>query len=926
MANISMQVNGKPVTVDSDLFPNLLRYLREGLSLLSVKNGCEKAQCGTCTVLINGEAKRSCTVKLEKLEGARIETLESLTQGEVLHPLQQAFIEEGAIQCGFCTPGMIMSARGLLNENLNPTDDDIRKALRFNLCRCTGYSSIIRAVKKAAAVMRGDDSFSGGDGDGKVGDSPLRKDALMKAKGEPIFADDFFFPDMLHGQIVYAEHPHAKILNIDSSEAEKAPGVVRVATHRDIPGQKVMGIIVEHQQILAEEEVIYVGDPVAVVYAETRQQAIEAARLVKVDYEVLPGVFDPMEARDSDRGFLHITKHDYHHREKMLSHTQVRRGDLDKGFAEADVILEDDFFVPFIEHAYLEPESGITRYDEDGVLVMYTSNQGSYLWHKMMAKMLALPEDRVRLISTPGGGGFGGKEEPTVQLHCALGTYLTGRPVKMTMTREESIMASTKRHAEWMHYKVGAKKDGTLVALEAEVLIDTGAYASLGMPVTFRSGVCTAGPYSIPNVKTDSTSYYTNNPPGGAFRGFGSTQVAFASEVMMDRLARELGMDPFELRLKNALAPGKQTITGQTLEEGEAYMETLEAVRNALEKEKGKYAPSGPGKKIGIGIAGSYKNVGLGTGIPDKAGAIVELSGGRVNLYHGAAEIGQGPGTVLSQILAEVAGVPFDLIDTIENDSRLCPDGEETTASRQTYISGNAVKLAAEEFRGILEGLMQEAGLTLPFTADLEGVAGENGKSISWLELEDLAVKNQVALSAEAHYAAPDTVPLPKNNTPAPGDDPAKYKIHAAYCYAAQAAIVEVDENTGAVKVLKIIAANDLGRAINPMMARGQVEGGVAMGVGYGVSEQFVLDQGRPVTDNLVKIGVPKITDMPEIEAILVESPVPTGPFGAKGMGELPVNPSAPAICNAIYDAVGVRINSLPATKDKVLAALQARK
>ena len=928
MAKVTFEVNGRKQVTDSDLYPNLLRYLREGLGLYSVKNGCEKAQCGTCTVIVDGLAKRSCTLKLAKLDGARIETLEHLTEGGTLHPLQQAFIEEGAIQCGFCTPGMIMAAKALLDGNPEPSVEEIQKALRFNLCRCTGYVSVVRAIQKAAEVMRGDGQFAGHQPQGRLGDSPWRKDALAKVTGMPIYADDRSFPDMLYGQLVYSPHGHARILAIDTSEAAACPGVVRVATHHDIPGQKVMGIIVEHQQILAEEEVVFTGDPVAVIYAQTLEAAREAAKRVQVEYEELPGVYNPMEARDSDRGFLHITKKEYHHREKILSHTQVRRGDPQEGFAQSDVILEEDFTVPFVEHAYLEPEAGLTHYDKDGVLVLYTANQGSVLWKKMMSKMLDLPLEKVRVVSTPAGGGFGGKEEPTVQLHCALGTFLTGRPVKITMTREESIMASTKRHAEWMHYKIGAKRDGTLMAIQADILVDTGAYASLGMPVTFRSGVCTAGPYSFPHAFTDSTSYYTNNPPGGAFRGFGSTQVAFASEVLLDELARALGMDPFELRIKNAIGPGKQTITGQTLEEGEAFLETLVAVRDALDRDRDRFKPSGPGKRIGIGIAGSYKNVGLGTGIPDKAGAYMTLEDGVVTLYHGAAELGQGPSTILAQIASEASGVPYDIMEVVANDSDLCPDGEETTASRQTYISGNAVKMAAEEFRGLLEGFLKNSlRMTGPLVLSDCGVQTEDGRTrVTWEEISEQARQDGVSLRVQAEFEAPHTVMLPKNNLPGPDDDPARFKIHAAYCYAAHAVILEVDEATGEVTVLKVIAASDLGRAVNPQQARGQVEGAVMMGLGYGLTEECVLEKGRLVSNSLTKLGVPKITDMPEMEIILVESPVPTGPYGAKGMGELPVNPAAPAVCNAIYDAVGVRIRSLPATKEKILEALKAQK
>lgn len=920
MSQTEFILNGETIRVDVDDSMTLMAYLRDKLSLYSVKNGCAKGQCGACTVIVDGKAKRSCLVKMDKVAGASVETLENLHKDGQLHPLQKAFIQEGAVQCGFCTPGMIMSAKALLDENPDPDEEDIRQALKFNLCRCTGYMSIIRAVRAAGKMMRGELEFAEPEGHKGVGASVFRKDAVAKVMGLPLYADDKTMPDMLHGRLVYAAYPHARILDIDTSEAEKAEGVVRVATHRDIPGLKVFGLINKHQQILAEKEVIFLGDPVAVVYAETREAAETAASLVKVEYEELPGVYNPMEAIASEEMF--------YHGKKTISQTKVNRGNPEEGFAQADVIVEQEFHVPFIEHAYLEPECGLTHYDEEGRMVLLSSSQGSYLFKQMIMDMLNLPEDKVRVIATPAGGAFGGKEEPTVQLHCALGTYLTGRPVKITMTREDSIMASTKRHAEWLKYKAGATRDGKLIAFEADVLVDTGAYDSLGAPVVFRTGVVTAGPYSIPHVRTSSTGYYTNNPPGGAFRGFGSTQVAFAAEVTMDMLAEKLGMDPVEFRLKNALRPGWQTITGQTVGEDTALIETLEAVREALEQEKGKYIPSGPGKKIGFGVACAYKNVGLGTGMKDAAGAIVALESDGVVLYQGAAEMGQGPATVMAQILTEASGIPFDAIRVVSNDTGTCPDGEETTASRQTFITGNAVKKAGEDFYLQLKSFIKNHyGLEKAHMKfRVAGVEDDlTGRMISWKEIFEKAAAEEVSIKAEFEYATSKTVPLPANNLPAEGDDPDDYKIHNAYCYGSGGAIVEVDEETGDYRVLKVISAHDLGRAINPQMALGQIEGGAMMGVGYGISEKFITDQGRPVTDNLSRCGVPKITDAPEIEAIFVEKPIGEGPFGAKGMGELPVNPMAPAIVNAIYNAVGVRVTSLPVTKEKILEGLKSR-
>ena len=918
MSQIEFHLNGEALSVETDEKKTLMQFLREERELFSVKNGCAKGQCGACTVIIDGKAKRACLVKMGKVAGSSVETLESLHKDGQLHPLQQAMVQEGAIQCGFCTPGVIMAAKALLDENPDPMEDEIRTALKFNLCRCTGYASIIRAVRLAAAVMAGKASFADPEPQGGLGTSPVRKDAVAKVMGLPLYTDDKSYPDMLYGKLLYTAHPRAKILSIDTAEASGLDGVVRVATHEDIPGSKVFGLLKPNQQILAQTETLYIGDPVAVVYAETPEAAEAAVAKIQVDYEELPGIYNPMEAIASEPMS--------YHGKKTISETRVNRGDIEAGFVQADVVLEGDFHVPFVEHAYLEPEAGLSYYDDEERLVLISSNQGSYPFKHMVMDMLGLPDEKVRVIAAPAGGAFGGKEEPTVQLHCALGTFLTGRPVKITMTREESIAASTKRHAEWLHYKVGANKSGELVAFDADILVDTGAYDSLGAPVVFRTGVCTAGPYTVPHVRTKSTGYYTNNPPAGAFRGFGSTQVAFAAEIMMDRLAEAIGMDPVAFRLKNALRPGWQTITGQTAGEDTGLIETLEAVKAAYENEKERFQPSGPGKKIGVGYACAYKNVGLGTGLRDAAGAYVELKDGKIMLYHGVAEMGQGPATAMAQILVEATGIPYAAIDVVSNDTGRCPDGEETTASRQTYISGNAVKTAGEEFYRKLKGYIKNHyGLEkahMKFGAD--GVTDDlTGKTITWQELSDRLDREGVEIRAEYDYATNPTVPLPANNLPAEGDNPDDYKIHNTYCFGSQAIVVEVDEETGAYKVLKVYAANDVGRAVHPQMVLGQIEGGAMMGVGYGTSEKFLTDQGRVVTDNLNRCGVPKITDAPEIEAIFVEKNIDDGPFGAKGMAELPVNPAAPAIANAIYNAVGARLTELPITKEKVLAKLQ---
>lgn len=917
MIKTKFTVNGNAYDVEVDENQTLLNYLREELHLYGSKNGCGKAQCGACTLIINGDAKRACTVKMSKVEGTDIETIENLAKGGELHPVQLGFVHTGAIQCGFCTPGMIMSAKALLDKNINPTRAEIAAALKFNICRCTGYDAIFNAVEMAAKILRGEPVTYLAE-EGGVGVSVIGKDTVAKAMGLPIYAEDREFPNMVYGKIRYTDHPSATVLKIDVSKAAAYPGVVKVATADDIPGRKTYGLLNPHQPVFVPEggKVRYIGDPIAAVYAETQKAAEEAAKLIEIEYEVLNGVWSVEDALKDERFQIWND-------EDILSHTKIRRGYTDKAFEACDVIVEDDFYVPNIDHAYMEIEACVTNMDNAGNIHVHMCHQGAYDMRNMFVHTLAMPEEKIIMDTCPTGGGFGGKEEPTIHLQCAIGTVLTGRPCKMTMTREESLMVSTKRHAEKMHLKYGAKSDGTFYAFRGRCDVECGAYDSLSGPVIFRSGVTMNGPYEVPFAHTDSIGHYTNTPPGGAFRGFGSTQPCFGAEILIDQIARELNMDPFEIRMKNALDVGSQGITGQTMPTGIGLKKSLAMVKEQLEKVKDQYKPSAPGKKIGIGVASSYKNVGIGIGLHDGAGAIIELKkDGTVMLKHGAANLGQGPDSTMAQIVSTTTGIPYSKIDVISNITPECPNGEETTASRQTFVSGNACMHCAELFKLEMEKQIKEHyGITAANVIyTKEGFKDRNKDEV--ISYADLGAKSG-GFETEYEYAPPKTSGLAKDNTPKEGDDPLNYKIHYSYTFATHAVIVEVDEETGDYQILRIIAANDLGKAINPIQAKGQIAGGVMMGVGYARSEEFVTKEGRVVTDNLAKIKVPKITDMPEMDIIMVEEPQLEGPYGAKGMGELPVNPVAPAVSNAIFDAVGVRVKTLPITKDKVAEALR---
>ncbi|KUO49242.1 MAG: xanthine dehydrogenase [Desulfitibacter sp. BRH_c19] len=918
--NISLTVNGEKATVETSPKITLLEFLRNSMGLMGTKNGCAKGHCGACTVIVNGEAKRACLVKINKLDGATVETIEGISQGDALHPIQKAFIDAGAVQCGFCTPGMIMSTKALLDKNLNPTEDDIKGALKHNICRCTGYKKILDSVKLAAKMLSEPGENNREQVEGKViGSSPIKVDALDKATGKPIYADDYTSEGMLHGKFLFSEYSHAEILSVDISEAEALDGVVLVLTAKDIPGENSFGLIVPQQPVLADKKVRYLGDVIAAVFAETIEIAQEAIKKIKVEYKPLPVIFSAKES--IKEGALLI-----HDEGNIMHHVKVRKGDLEKGFAEADVIVESEYYTPAIEHAYLEPEACLVKPEGDGCVTIWTGSQGSHPFRRMIARSLGLEEEKVRVIYTPCGGAFGGKEEPTVQIQSAIAALRTGRPVKMVLTREESIRFSTKRHAEHIYMKHGASKDGKLIAFESRAICDTGAYISLGKPVVFRSAVVSSGPYEIPNVKADSYGVYTNNNPAGAFRGFGSTQVAFASELQMDKLAKKLDLDPVELRRINGLSEGKATITGQVLKSGIGYLQSLETVEKELKDIT--RTSSSPNKKIGIGLASSYKNVGLGTGKPDGAGAHIELNEkGRITVKVGAIDMGQGSDSIMAQITAATIGVKYDLIDVISSDTALCPDGEMTTASRQTYVTGNAVKAAAQMLRQlILEYMALEIKTdtaNFTFKADGKIVLEDDGSEFTLTQIYQRAKMRNTVLKSEYHYLPPKTYPLRDCADHQPGVSLEEYDIHYAYCFGTQAAVVEVDTETGDVKVLKMIAAQDSGKAIHPQNVEGQIEGSVMMGIGYALSEEYKLGETKVITDNLKKLGVPDISKTPEIKTIIVEVDQPEGPYGAKGMGEVPINPTAPAIMNAIYDAVGIRINELPATKEKILAQLK---
>lgn len=906
---ITFTVNGVEREVRVGPRTTLLEVLREGLGLTGTKNGCGQGHCGACTVLVDGQAVRSCIYLARRAAGRRVQTIEGLAgeEGE-LHPLQQAFIEQGTVQCGFCTPGMIMAAWALLQASPRPGREEILLSLEPNLCRCTGYSSIIRAILQASGQPVAPPGPPPTSPLYAVGRSLPRPDVRDKVTGRARYAADLHFEGMAYAAVLRSAHPHARVVRLDVERARTMPGVLAILTADDIPGRRTHGVLRQDWPVLVGvgEKARYIGDALAVIVAETPAQAEEARSAIVVEYEVLPGVFSPQAALAEGAPQVHEGGN-------LLKHIRVRKGDVAEGFARAEVIVEETFRTPTIEHAFLEPEAAVAV--PGNGMTLYVGSQIPFADREQVAASLNLPLEKVRVVQTTVGGAFGGKEDISVQIHAALAAWKTGRPVKLVLSREESIRVHPKRHATTIHLKVGATREGRLTAVRAEIYGDAGAYASLSEAVMTRTATHAAGPYIAPNVAVDCYAAYTNNPPSGAMRGFGVPQAAFAIETALDMLAEPLGLHPLELRRRNALHLGAATATGQLLRDSVGLLETIERVEEtvrALGEEV--LIPSGPGKKRAWGFACCMKNVGLGGGVPDSAGATVLVpEEGQLSVRIGAAEVGQGVVGISAQIAAEVLGVPIGQVEMIVGDTLLTPDGGATTASRQTFITGNAVRLAAEEVRAILAGAASEA-LDCPpdRLVFVEGeIVSPEGRRITLAEAARLARQEGRPAEATHIYTPPPTTPLGE-----PGDD------HFAYGFATQAALVEVDLRSRNVRVLKVVAAHDVGRAVNPQAVIGQMEGGVVMGVGYALSEELVLEEGQVRNADLRRYRVPRAPLIPEVIPILVEAYHHEGPFGAKGVGEITSIPTAPAITNAIHAATGVRITRLPATPERVLEGL----
>jgi selenium-dependent xanthine dehydrogenase len=922
MNDITLTVNGKIHTLPAKPGEMLAALLRERLNLTGTKIGCEEAECGTCTVLIDGEPALSCVYPAARANGKDIVTVEGLAQNGKLHALQEAFIQHGAVQCGFCIPGQLMTSYALLKRNPNPSQEEIRYALKDTLCRCAGYPTIENSILAAAHSLKTGEPIKppkiqlSAEKHQVIGQIVERPDAEDKVTGYAKFSDDLKFDRMLYAAAKRCGIPHGFLRKLDISKARELPGVVAVLTAEDIPGEHNHGLVIYDWPAIVgmNERVRYVGDSVAIVAAETQEIAEQAVRLIDAEFEPQPIISDPVQARQAGVPDLHKSGN-------LLKHIKVRKGNMEQGFAEADVVMEHVFHTAITEHAFLEPECSIAVPLKNGRMEIYVGSQIPYQDREQVARILGWPQDRIRVVGQLMGGGFGGKEDIAGQVHAALLANVTGHPVKLLFDRHESLLVHPKRHATQIRVKIGAKKNGCLTAVDTELYGDTGAYASLGEKVMTRATTHSAGPYEVPHVRADCYAMYTNNPPAGAFRGFGVTQSAFAVESMMDMLAEKLNMDRIELRRMNALHVGSVTNTGQLLRDSVGLTECIDRVEAEMIRLSGTKNPFTPRPVADAphlvhawGFAAGYKNTGLGGGSPDKSGVEVELyEDGVVEVRTSAAELGQGLVTVLRMIVAEELCLPPKKVRVLVMDTDLTPDGGPTTASRQTYVTGNAARMAAKTLRAAMTSTLAEKYDQPPESIHyIEGLAQVDGHSVPLSDVYIEMKSNGQEPRTLYEYWAPETKPLGEG-----GD------MHVAFSYAAQAAEVEVNTNTGEVRVLNVIAANDVGRIINPLGLEGQVEGGVMMGLGNALTEHFIVEEGRVVTDRLARYRIPGIALTPNIIPIMVEHPTNDGPYGAKGVGEIVSIPTTPAITNAIYNAVGVRVDSLPVDQEQILWGLQ---
>ena len=879
MHEVNFILNGAPRRVIVDPQKNLLKVIREDLKLTGTKDGCSAGQCGACAVLIDGEVILACRYPVAKAQGKKITTIEGIGSLQNPHPLQLAFAKAGAIQCGFCTPGVIVRAKSILDKNLNPSRDEIKKALQSHICRCTGYQKIFEAIELAASYLRGETKSIELKlaGKGTIGQPVTRPDALEKATGATLYAADLAVDGSAYIKVLRSPHHSAKILHIDKAEAETLPGVFTVLTAEDVKGTNILKMAGDDQPILCGNKVRFIGDPVAAVVATSEEIASHAIEKIEVTYEPLEPVLTPEEALKEGAVRVHDD------RPNLFFEQPILYGDAKKGFSESEVVIERNFVTQTVEHAYLENDAGVAYVHENGQLIIMSASQNIHAHRKTIAEALGLSLDKVRVIQTPTGGAFGGKLDVSVGGILGLAALKLKKPVRLVYTRSETFAATPKRHPFFMKVKVGAKKDGSLMALDFDLTADGGAYKSFSNSVTQRGLIHSQGPYRFPNANVYGKAVYTNTAFKGAMRGFGVPQVAFAIESILDELAVELKMDPLALRMKNGFVKGDATICGQVLDHAIGFQECMETLKPLYEKAlKEAKAKTTDEIKQGVGLGGVW--FGPGRSAPDQSEAWAELlPDDTLQIWIAASDMGQGTDTMFWQIAAETMGFPLERVKVFTTDTGITPDGNFSAGSRQTYVSGRAVQMAVEELKKAM---------------DENGIKTYNEMKIKGLPTLYKAINQPVT-------SRPD----PKTGQGVPWE---------TYSFGIQMAEVAVEVKTGKVNVLKITSVHDLGTVINIQNVEGQLHGGISMGLGYALMEEFIYTK----TDSFAKFKVPRAKDMPEMEVITLNIPRKKGPFGASGTAEYADVPTAPAIANAIYNACGIRIRDLPITPEKIKKSL----
>ena len=895
-------LNGADVSANPQPGERLSETLREGLGARDVKIGCNAGDCGACTVLVDGAPVCACLTPTHQAEGCEVETLSGLVQSDVqAKALTQRFQDHGAAQCGICTPGMMVSATALLRQNPEPNEQTVMDALGGVLCRCTGYRKIIDAVLGVPAAAP--------EGDGMAGESILKLDGAEKVTGAEAFGDDIAPPGTLEIRLIRSPYHRAGLRLGDMDAFLTAhDGIEAVLTAADIPGRNIFGVIpaFQDQPVFAEEEARFRGEAVAAVVGTPEAIWAFDDSSFPVNWEERAPALTVSEAMSGDAALLHEG-----HDQNIMCGGFVACGDAANALDEADVMVEGRFQSGFVEHAYIEPEAGYAEMRE-GKVVVHACTQAPVMDREALEIILGRNSDEIRIIPTATGGGFGSKLDLSVQPYLALSTLKTGKPVRLAYERNESMQSTTKRHPSDITLKIGANRDGRLCGFDFRGFFNTGAYASWGPTVANRVPVHASGPYQVADYRAEAKGIYSNCPPSGAFRGFGVPQSAIAQECLFDELADELGIDALQFRLMNALDNGVPTICGQVFDQGVGIKACLEALLPAWEAEKAAAEAFNTGSnsvKRGVGVAAGWYGCG-NTSLPNpstiKSGIRAD---GRVILHQGAMDIGQGANTVIAQIFATALGVPVQALTLIGGDTDVTPDAGKTSASRQTFVTGNAARLSGDALRAQILARVnasEEAALEIG-----EGVIRiEEGGTTHVIDLSTLTADAEGYVLRAVETYDPPTKPLDENGQGIP---------YAQFGYAAHLAVIEVDTALGTVTPMKFVAAHDLGKAINPLLVEGQVHGGIAQGLGMALMEEYI--PGR--TENLHDYLIPTIGDIPPIETHIVEEPDAHGPYGAKGLGEHALIPTAPAILNAITHATRVRIRQVPATPSVVRAAIK---